>query len=113
MDEPVPVIDFSPSGSTDSDYSLERVDVDGMLIVFSLVVLYCLQVSFLVMMNVLGDLEQYAKSVNDDIALKAVNECRASLNKLIGKMDGLEMNFDRMAERSRGSIHFREKFDGC
>lgn len=30
MDEPVPVIDFSPSGSTDSEYSLERGDVDGM-----------------------------------------------------------------------------------
>jgi autophagy-related protein 11 len=29
MDNPVPTIDFSPSGSTDSAYSLERDDVDG------------------------------------------------------------------------------------
>jgi autophagy-related protein 11 len=64
-------------------------------------------------MNVLSDLEQHAKSVNDDIALKAVNECRASLNKLIGKMDGLEINFDRMAERSRGSVHLRGILNGC
>lgn len=28
MDEAVPAIDFSPSGSTDAVYSLERVDVD-------------------------------------------------------------------------------------
>ncbi|EKM77300.1 hypothetical protein AGABI1DRAFT_122058 [Agaricus bisporus var. burnettii JB137-S8] len=85
MDEPVPVIDFSPSGSTDSEYSLERGDVD-------------------VLMNILGDLEKDAESVNDITALKAVDECRASLNKLIGKMDGLEINFDRMAERSLLSV---------
>lgn len=29
MDLPVPTIDFSPSGSTDSAYSLERADVEG------------------------------------------------------------------------------------
>lgn len=58
-------------------------------------------------MNILGDLEKDAESVNDITALKAVDECRASLNKLIGKMEGLEINFDRMAERSRGSVHLR------
>jgi len=31
MDDPVPTIDFSPIGSTDTVYSLERTDVDGML----------------------------------------------------------------------------------
>ena len=30
MDDPVPSIDFSPSGSTESVYSLEREDVEGM-----------------------------------------------------------------------------------
>jgi autophagy-related protein 11 len=29
MDDPVPSIDFSPSGSLDAPYSLEREDVDG------------------------------------------------------------------------------------
>lgn len=29
MDDPVPTIDFSPSGSLDASYSLEREDVDG------------------------------------------------------------------------------------
>ena len=29
MDDPVPTIDFSPTGSSDSVYSFERVDVDG------------------------------------------------------------------------------------
>ena len=29
MDDPVPTIDFSPSGGKDSAYSLEREDVDG------------------------------------------------------------------------------------
>jgi autophagy-related protein 11 len=29
MDDTVPTIDFSPSGSTDAPYSLEREDVDG------------------------------------------------------------------------------------
>ncbi len=31
MDDPVPTIDFSPTGSTDAVYSLERTDVNGML----------------------------------------------------------------------------------
>lgn len=30
MDDPVPTIDFSPTGSLDSPYALERADVDGM-----------------------------------------------------------------------------------
>ena len=29
MDDPVPMIDFSPTGSSDSVYSFERADVDG------------------------------------------------------------------------------------
>ena len=29
MDDPVPTIDFSPSGSSDAAYSFEREDVDG------------------------------------------------------------------------------------
>lgn len=29
MDDPVPSIDFSPSGNLDASYSLEREDVDG------------------------------------------------------------------------------------
>ena len=29
MDDPVPTIDFSPSGNSDFSYSLERPDVDG------------------------------------------------------------------------------------
>jgi autophagy-related protein 11 len=30
MDDPVPTVDFSPTGSLDSHYSLERADVDSM-----------------------------------------------------------------------------------
>jgi autophagy-related protein 11 len=29
MDDPVPTIDFSPSGNPDASYTLEREDVDG------------------------------------------------------------------------------------
>jgi hypothetical protein len=29
MDDPVPAIDFSPSGNQDAPYPLEREDVDG------------------------------------------------------------------------------------
>ena len=32
MDDPVPTIDFSPSGNLDASYSLERADVDGDLL---------------------------------------------------------------------------------
>lgn len=83
MDDPVPMIDFSPSGNLDAPYPLEREEVDGLL-------------------RVLDDLEGYSRSNNDIPALTAVRECRSALDKLILKMDNLESGFDRIAERSRG-----------
>jgi hypothetical protein len=50
---------------------------------------------------VLGDLETFAKSAGDTAAMSSVKETRASLERLIGKMDGIESGFDRIAERSR------------
>ncbi|KAJ7275721.1 putative peripheral membrane protein [Mycena rebaudengoi] len=81
MDDPVPTIDFSPSGNLDTAYSLEREDVDGLL-------------------HVLDDLENASQTANDLVALGAVRECRAALEKLVVKMDSLESGFDRIAERS-------------
>ena len=99
MDNPVPAIDFSPSGSTDSTYSLERGDVDGWIS-------FCL--NWLVahahdpsgLLRVLDDLEQFARSSNDHAAINAVRESRSALEKLVNKMDSLEIGFDRIAERS-------------
>ncbi|KAF8218322.1 putative peripheral membrane protein [Mycena galopus ATCC 62051] len=81
MEDPIPTIDFSPSGNLDASYSLEREDVDGLL-------------------RVLDDLENASRDANDLVALAAVRECRAALDKLVVKMDSLESGFDRIAERS-------------
>ncbi|KAJ7231272.1 putative peripheral membrane protein [Mycena haematopus] len=81
MDDAIPTIDFSPSGNLDASYSLEREDVDGLL-------------------RVLDDLENASRTANDLVALAAVRECRAALDKLVVKMDSLESGFDRIAERS-------------
>ncbi|TFK84892.1 hypothetical protein K466DRAFT_588523 [Polyporus arcularius HHB13444] len=81
MDDAVPNIDFSPGGSSDSPYTLERVDIDDFL-------------------RVLEDLEHFAKEANDSVAEASVHEARSKLDKLIGKMDTLESGFDRIAERS-------------
>ncbi|TFY80935.1 hypothetical protein EWM64_g3076 [Hericium alpestre] len=84
MKDPVPSIDFSPTGGNELDdvYSLERSDVDDLL-------------------HVLDDLEHFAETLNDkDEALQALHETRAGLEKLISKMDSLESGFDRIAERS-------------
>ncbi|KAI1794419.1 hypothetical protein LXA43DRAFT_1116792 [Ganoderma leucocontextum] len=81
MDDAVPNIDFSPNGSNDSQYSLERVDIDDFL-------------------RVLDDLEHFAKDAKDPAAETSVQEARSKLDKLIGKMDSLESGFDRIAERS-------------
>ncbi|KAI0716665.1 hypothetical protein C8Q76DRAFT_794930 [Earliella scabrosa] len=81
LDDAVPNIDFSPSGSADSQYSLERVDIDDFL-------------------RVLDDLEHFAKESSDTVAEASVQEARLKLDKLIGKMDSLESGFDRIAERS-------------
>ncbi|KAK0203419.1 putative peripheral membrane protein [Desarmillaria ectypa] len=81
MDDPVPTIDFSPSGSSDATYSIERSDIDGLL-------------------HVLDDLEQASRNGNDTEALSAIRECRTGLERLIIKMDSLESGFDRIAERS-------------
>ncbi|KAH9478358.1 Autophagy-related protein 11 [Psilocybe cubensis] len=81
LDDPVPTIDFTPSGGTDFVYSFERADVDNLI-------------------RVLDDLEQYSRASQNSVALKAVRECRFALEKLIGKMDNLELGFDKIAERS-------------
>ena len=41
-------------------------------------------------------------STNDAIGLRAVQESRIAMEKLIVKMDNLESGFDKIAERSRG-----------
>ncbi|KAF4618429.1 hypothetical protein D9613_010150 [Agrocybe pediades] len=81
MDDPVPTIDFSPTGGTDFVYSFERADVEELF-------------------RVLEDLEKYSLSNSNEISLKTVRECRSSLEKLITKMDNLEVGFDKIAERS-------------
>ncbi|TFK25285.1 hypothetical protein FA15DRAFT_668655 [Coprinopsis marcescibilis] len=81
MDDAVPSIDFSPSGTSDFAYSLERSDVDGLL-------------------KILDDLEIYSRSKPDSVCLNTVLECRESLLKLIAKMDALEVGFDKIAEKS-------------
>ncbi|CAA7264383.1 unnamed protein product [Cyclocybe aegerita] len=81
MDDPVPTIDFSPTGGTEAAYSFERSDVDEL-------------------MQVIVDLEDYAQSSGDSVALNASRECHAALEKLMNKMDNLEAGFDKIAERS-------------
>ncbi|OSC97798.1 hypothetical protein PYCCODRAFT_1398207 [Trametes coccinea BRFM310] len=81
LDDPVPTIDFSPHGSTDFPYSLERSDIDDLL-------------------HTLDNLRQNAERTQDGAALESISEARSKLDKLIGKMDNLEAGFDRIAERS-------------
>ena len=56
---------------------------------------------------VLEDLEHYSRNSNDVKALEAVQQCRADLDKLVAKMDGLESGFDRIAERSRECLRIQ------
>ncbi|KAH7887046.1 putative peripheral membrane protein [Phlebopus sp. FC_14] len=86
MDDPVPLIDFSPSGSKDFVYTLERTDVDGKWA--------------LCLLRVILDLEDYARSSPDPAVLGSVQESRFALEKLVQRMDNLESGFDRIAERS-------------
>lgn len=81
MDDPVPTIDFSPTGGKDQAYSLEREDVD-------------------LLFKVLRELEDLARSNPNPSALISVQEARSSLEKHVQKMDNLESGFDRIAERS-------------
>ena len=132
MDDPVPTVDFSPSGDMDFVYSFERSDVEGKLRspFRSLVVGSCLAgaasssnfsafffstsselehyvddyflSSYPALLQLLDDLKKYAESTKNDVSFHAVCECRAALEKLISKMDNLELGFDKIAERSRG-----------
>ncbi|KAG1736138.1 putative peripheral membrane protein [Suillus paluster] len=81
MDDAVPTIDFSPSGSKEPSYSLNREDIDALL-------------------QVLNDLESWSRSGSDPAAMGSVHEARIAVDKLIAKMDNLEAGFDRIAERS-------------
>ncbi|KAG1796751.1 uncharacterized protein HD556DRAFT_1467212 [Suillus plorans] len=81
MDDVVPTIDFSPSGSKEPSYSLKRDDID-------------------VLLQVLGDLESWAQSSSDPVAMGSIQEARSAVDKLITKMDNLEAGFDHIAEHS-------------
>ncbi|KAG2142447.1 putative peripheral membrane protein [Suillus clintonianus] len=81
IDDVVPTIDFSPSGSKEPTYSLNREDID-------------------VLLQVLSDLESWARSSSDPVAMGSVQEARTAVDKVIAKMDNLEAGFDRIAERS-------------
>lgn len=52
-------------------------------------------------MRLLGDLEKFAHTNNAPMALRAVQDCRVAMEKQISKMDGLELAFDKIAERTR------------
>ncbi|KAI0291614.1 hypothetical protein B0F90DRAFT_363530 [Multifurca ochricompacta] len=53
------------------------------------------------MSTVLEDLELYAQSLKDKgVALASIREVRVSLEGQINRMDNLESDFDRIAERS-------------
>ena len=64
-----------------------------------------ISLSFAGLLHVLDDLENYVRSSKNSIGLRAVQECRVAMEKLIVKMDNLESGFDRIAERSRGLLH--------
>jgi autophagy-related protein 11 len=63
--------------------------------------------------RVLDELEQYARTTNDPVALGAIRESRTALDKLVIKMDSLESGFDRIAERSCKFLFFffRKAYD--
>ncbi|KAI6044039.1 putative peripheral membrane protein [Pisolithus marmoratus] len=81
MEDPVPTIDFSPTGGKDQPYSLEREDVDAFF-------------------NLLQNMEEFARSSPSPALLASVQEARLTLEKHVQKMDNLEPGFDRIAERS-------------
>lgn len=113
MGEVVPAIDFSPTGGGDLDngYSLERIDVESTVSLYLTLAPVLMEPSHLDMMRVMDDLEQYAHSLEDEeVALNIIRETKASLEKLVVKMDGLETNFDRIAERSCAFIFL---LSGC
>lgn len=52
------------------------------------------------LLQVLSDLESWARSGSDPVAMGSVQEARSAVDKLVAKMDNLEAGFDRIAERS-------------
>lgn len=52
-------------------------------------------------LQVVHDLEEYARTSSDPAVLISVQEARFALEKQLQKMDNLEAGFDRIAERSR------------
>ncbi|KAF8887526.1 hypothetical protein BD779DRAFT_1526741 [Infundibulicybe gibba] len=89
MDDPVPTIDFSPSGSTDVSYSLERGDVES--------------ASFV---SHPGELEEFANN-NSSEGLAAVHDCRGALEKLVARWT----IWNRVLSASRLSLSKRRSIE--
>jgi autophagy-related protein 11 len=56
------------------------------------------------LLRFVDELGQSFQAQNDTIAFTAVKECRAALEKLVTKMDGIEAGFDKIAEKSCESV---------
>lgn len=81
LDELVPEIDFSPVGGKDINYSLERSDVEAFL-------------------DMLGTFEQELR-IRPGSNTSSLQATREALEKLLEKMDSIELSFDKIVERSR------------
>jgi autophagy-related protein 11 len=106
MDDPAPTIDFTPSGGSVGEYTIERPDVECKL---QALILYSSLLSFLwispysvAYMETLDSLQlEFAQDPR--MKTSALKDIRDALMKLIDRMDGLEEAFERTLERSSKS----------
>lgn len=94
LDESVPEIDFTPSGGRDVQYTIERGDVEAFL-------------------NMLAAFEKELQD-QSGTGTMTLQATRNALEKLVEKMDSIELSFDKFVERScRYLILQREDYTNC
>ncbi|GJJ14937.1 hypothetical protein Clacol_009207 [Clathrus columnatus] len=82
MDDPVPAMEVTSTGTTIGNYTIERTDL----------------------MMLLEEIDKMEQSQigdpNENFNVNALSETRSRLEKLIIRMDGLEITFDKIAEKT-------------
>ncbi|KAG8875074.1 oligomeric, coiled-coil, peripheral membrane protein [Tulasnella sp. 331] len=84
MDEPAPSLEISTSGSKEATFILTREDL----------------IEFLALVDEISESRVMEESETQSAVIHPVKEVRAALGKLVSRIDTLEADFDRLAEKS-------------
>lgn len=99
MEEPAPTLEISTSGSGELSIGLERQDIAGVYIKICGPYQPLNRTSISVFLELVSQIEKTSSALPPGVSNPA-SEAKLAFERLINKLDNLELDFDRLAERA-------------